>query len=309
MNRTKFEGHLIIATVSIIFGLNMVASKMLLPNDISPEGLTLARILFACIAFWITSLFTRKEKVEKKDIGMLFTCAVTGIVLNQGSFLKGLSSTSPVDASVLTTCSPMFVIVLAFFFLKEPITLKKAGGVLIGASGAIFLILSGHHHSGGDHASSLSGNLLIITGGFMYAIYLTIAKPLTLKYSSITIMKWMFLFSTLIIFPFYYDNLIATPAFKEPYNTNAILCIFFVLFGATYLTYMLLPMALKRIRPTTISMYNYLQPLVASLVATIMGQDTITWEKVVSAALIFTGVYLVAISKSRADMEAEKIEN
>ncbi len=306
MNRTKLEGHLLIATVSIIFGLNMVVSKSVLPNDISPEGLTLARILFACIAFWITSIFTHKEKVDKKDLGMLFICAITGIVLNQGSFLKGLNSTSPVDASVLTTCSPMFVIILAFLFLKEPITLKKAGGVLIGASGAIFLILTGHH-SGGGHASSLSGNLLIIIGGFMYAIYLTIAKPLTLKYSSITIMKWMFFFSALILSPFYYGDLMATPAFKEPYNATTLWCIFFVLFGATYLTYMLIPMALKRIRPTTISMYNYLQPLVASLVATFIGQDTITWQKVVSAMFIFTGVYLVAISKSRADVEAETV--
>ncbi len=303
MNRTKLEGHLIIATVSTIFGLNMVVSKLVLPHDISPEGLTLARILFACIAFWITSVFTHKEKVDKKDLWMLFICAVTGIVLNQGSFLKGLNSTSPVDASVLTTCSPMFVIILAFFFLKEPITLKKAGGVLIGASGAIFLILTGHH--AGGQASSLSGNLLIITGGFMYAIYLTIAKPLTLKYSSVTIMKWMFFFSTLILLPFYYDDLMATPAFKEPYNSNTLWCIFFILFGATYLTYMLIPMALKRIRPTTVSMYNYLQPLVASLVATVIGQDTITWQKIVSAILIFSGVYLVAISKSRADVEAE----
>jgi len=304
MNRTKLEGHLIIATVNSIFGLNLVISKLLIPNDISPGGLTLARIFFACIAFWITSLFTKKEKVPKNDLLVLFICAITGIVLNQGTFLIGLNSTSPVDASVLTTCTPMFVIVLAFFFLKEPITWKKAGGVLIGASGAIFLVLSGNH-AGGQQAGNASGNLLIITSGFVYAIYLTLAKPLTLKYSSVTIMKWMFLFSTVILLPFFYNDMAESQAFKSPYNSNVLWSLFFILFGATYFTYMMIPMALKRIRPTTLSMYNYIQPLIASLIATFIGQDTITWQKVVSAAFIFTGVYLVTTSKSRADMEAE----
>ena len=177
---------------------------------------------------------------------------------------------------------------------------------MIGASGAIFLVLTGHH-AGGNQAGNMSGNLMIIASGFAYAIYLTTAKPLTLKYSSVTIMKWMFLFATLILLPFFYNDLIESPAFKSPCNPNALWCLFFILFCATYLTYTLIPMALKRIRPTTISMYNYIQPLVASLVATFIGQDTITWEKMVSAMLIFTGVYLVAISKSRADMEAEAL--
>jgi len=308
MNKTKLEGHLFVAAISTIFGLNLVVSKLVIPDEISPGGLTLARILFGCIAFWITSLFTKKEKMEKSDLLMVFICALTGLVLNQGTFLIGLSSTSPVDASVLTTCSPMFVIILAFLFLKEPITWKKAGGVLIGASGAIFLVLSGHH-VGGQHAGSASGNMLIITSGFMYATYLTIAKPLTLKYGSVTIMKWMFLFAAVTLLPFFYNDLAGSQAFQAPYNPNTFGYLFFILFGATYLTYVMIPMALKRIRPTTFSMYNYIQPLIASLVATSIRQDTITWEKIVSAAFIFTGVYLVAISKSRADMEAEATKN
>ncbi len=301
VNKTKLQGHLLIGTVSFLFGINMVISKSILPDKISPEGLTLSRILFACIAFWVTSIFLPKEKPEKKDMWMLFVCSLTGIVLNQGAFIKGLSSTSPVDASVLTTCSPMFVIVLAFFFLKEPITLKKAGGVLIGAAGAILLVLSGNH--AGGSVSSVSGNLLIVLGGFMYAIYLTIAKPLTLKYTSVTIMKWMFLFSTLILLPFEYKSLLEAPAYQSPYESQTIWSLIFILFGATYITYLMIPLALKRIRPTTVSMYNYVQPIIASLAATILGQDVITWQKIGCAIMIFVGVYLVTISKSRADME------
>lgn len=305
INRQKLEGHLIIGATSVLFGLNLVVSKSILPHQVSAEGLTLLRVLFACLAFWITSLFSIKEKVCVKDLGTLFICALTGIVLNQSAFLKGLSSTSPVDASVLTTCSPMFVIVLAFFFLKEPITFRKVAGVVVGASGAIFLILSGNHTGG--NISSVSGNALIIIGGLMYAIYLTIAKPLTLKYTSVTIMKWMFLFSSIILLPLDYNYLSDIQAFKTPYNASVLWSIFFVLFGATYLAYLMIPLALKRIRPTTVSMYNYLQPIVASIVATAIGQDKITWIKVICALLIFAGVYLVTTSKSRADMELEQL--
>ncbi len=306
MNKVKLQGHLIIAFVNIIFAVNMIVSKSLLFEQISPEGLTLARILFACIAFWITSLFVPREKVEKKDIGLLALCGMLGIAINQSFFIVGLNTTSPVDASILVTCTPMFVMIFAFLLLKEPITFKKAGGVVIGALGAILLVLSGHHpiDTGGESSNTM-GNFMVIASGFSYAIYLVLAKPLTQKYSAVTVMKWMFLFSTLVLLPLDYENLIHATAFTAPYDIQVLLRIFYVLFGATFITYLMIPMALKRIRPTTVSMYNYLQPIIASLVAALVGQGEITWEKIGSGLLIFLGVYLVTVSKSREDVEKE----
>ncbi len=306
MNKVKLQGHLIILLVNILFGLNLVITKAVFPNSISPEGLTLARALFACIAFWITSLFVKKEKVAKKEKGLLVLCGITGIALNQGFFLKGLSLTSSVEASILATCTPMFVIVLALIFLKEPITWKKASGVLVGASGAVLLVSSGADIN--SQGSNLAGNLLIILSSLSYAIYLVLVKPLTLKYSSVTIMKWMFLFALPVLVPLDWTALINAPAFIQPFHPRVLWMIAFILVCGTYLTFLMIPMALKRIRPTTVSMYNYVQPTVAAIVAATTGSDHLNWQKGISVLLIFSGVYLVTISKSREQVEAEERE-
>ena len=307
MNKVKLQGNLIIGFVNILFAFNLIITKSLLHqgNEISPEGLTLGRILFACVAFWITSLFTKKEKVEKKDLYRLIFCGILGIAFNQALFLGGLNKSFPVDASILTTCTPMMVMILAFFILKEPITWKKAGGVIIGSVGVYLLIFSGDQ----DYAQvggNLKGNLMILGSGLSYAIYLVIAKPLTLKYSAVTIMKWMYLFSAIFLFPIDYQYLIHAKAFTAPFQTSTLLSLIFICIFATYLTYLLIPMGLKRIRPTTVSMHNFLQPLITSFFAVFIGQDSFTWEKIGSALFVFGGVYLVTISKSRADELAEK---
>lgn len=300
MTKEKLQGHIIILIVNVIFALNMSLIKSLLPAHISPMGLIVSRAAFGCIAFWITSLFLPKEKVPGKDIFMLFICGMCGLAINQGVFIAGLSITSPVDASVLVTSTPLIVMVFAFLILKEPITWKKSGGVVMGATGAILLILSGDH---GDHASSALGNFLVVCSGFSFAIYLVIAKPLTEKYSSVTMMKWMFLFSTIVLLPFGYEDIVEAPVYQATDQYMPLLKVFSVLFGATYLTYLMIPEALKRIRPTTVSMYNYVQPVIASMIAIMIGQDTISVHKVFSSLLIFAGVYLVTVSKSRADVE------
>ena len=305
MNQEKLKGHLLILAANILFAINMPVSKYLLPEHVQPEALTSMRMSFACVMFWITSLFVPYEKVPLKDLGLLCLCALCGVGLNQGLFIWGLNTTSPVDASIIATAVPIFVMILAALILKEPITRMKTFGVLLGICGAISLILQSTQ--GSNQASSLGGNLLITVSGFMYSIYLVVSKPLTLKYSSVTMMKWMFLFTTLTLVPFTFRHVLDAPAFhREVWDFKELSAIFYVLFGATFLPYLLIPMSLKRIRPTTVSMYNYAQPIVASFIAVMIGQDTFSWQKFLSAILVFIGVYLVTQSKSREDIEKEK---
>lgn len=302
MNSEKLKGHILILITNILFAINMPISKYLLPTHVPPEGLTIMRMGFACVMFWLVSLFLKQEHVPLKDLGLLFICALCGVGFNQGLFIIGLNRTSPVDASIIATAVPIFVMLLAAAILKEPITGKKAFGVLLGASGGLLLVLSSTQLTTGT--SSLDGDLMIIVSGLMYAIYLVLSKPLTLRYSSVTIMKWMFLFTTVTLLPFTYQYVLSAPVFHESVqNWKALSAVFYVLFGATFVPYLLIPMSLKRIRPTTVSMYNYIQPIVASLIAVMIGQDTFSGQKFISALLVFTGVYLVTQSKSRADLE------
>lgn len=299
----KQAGNLIMFCVVTFFAVNIPVSKyMLASGNISPYGLTLARMAFASVAFWITSLFLKKERVERKDMFTLLIGGLLGIIFNQGLFVWGLSQTSPVDAAIITTCTPLFAMVIAAIVLKEPITTKKVSGVAIGGIGAIFLVLTARHADVANDPS-LRGNIAVACSSLSYATYLVVTRRLTAKYSSVTMMKWMFLFSTILLAPLFYKDLIHAPLFRQSEGLPFML-IGYTLFFATFIPYMLIPIAQKKIRPTTISMYNNMQPLIASMIAIIMGQDAFSIEKAVSGVLILVGVYLVTASKSRSDIEA-----
>lgn len=302
---SKQVGHITMFCVVTFFAINIPISKYLLQSEyISPYGLTIARMVFATIIFWVASLFVTKERIDRKDHFLIFLGGLLGITLNQGLFIFGLNNTSPVDASIITTSTPLFAMVIAAIVLKEPITTKKVSGVFLGGLGAIFLVYTSQH---GDITtdSSMKGNLAVACSSLSYASFLVLTRPLTAKYSSFTLMKWMFLYSTIILLPFLYKDLVNAPLFSQS-NALPYLLIGYTLLFATFITYTLIPVAQKRIRATTISMYNNLQPLIASFIAIGLGQDNFSVTKVLSAVLILIGVYLVTQSKSRADVEAEQ---
>jgi drug/metabolite transporter (DMT)-like permease len=290
--------------VATVFAVNIPVSKALLSEHISSLGLTLARILFAMLAFWMVSLFTEKEKICWADHLKLLFAGIFGIALNQGLFVYGLQETSPVDASIIITIGPLFTMLIAALFLKEPITSKKVLGVITGGIGAILLVYTGHHGQSAQQ-SSMMGNITVLMSSLSYALYLVLGKPLTDKYSSITLMKWMFLYAALFLIPFTYNDFLEAEMFRHT-NMVPYLMIFFTLFGATFITYLLIPLAQQRIRATTISMYNNLQPLIASFIAILIGMDTFSMWKLMAGVLILLGVYFVTMSKSKADMEAKK---
>lgn len=301
----KQAGHITMFCVVSFFAINIPISKHLLQEGyISPYGLTIARMVFATIAFWIASLFVTKERIDRKDHFTIFLGGLLGITFNQGLFIFGLSNTSPVDASIITTSTPLFAMVIAALVLKEPITTKKVSGVLLGGIGAIFLVYTSHHGDVSTDSSTI-GNIAVVCSSLSYASYLVVTRPLSAKYSSITLMKWMFLYSTIILLPFLYKDLLNAPLFSQSDVLPYILISYTLLF-ATFIAYTLIPVAQKRIRATTISMYNNLQPLIASFIAIGLGQDHFSGTKAISGIMILVGVYLVTQSKSRADVEAEQ---
>ncbi len=306
MPRDRREGHLIMVAVTLIFGINIPLSKSLLPVWISPEGLTLARILFGAVMFWIISFFSLKEKVPLKDHLFFLIGSLCGIVFNQGLFITGLNMTSPIDASIIITGGPLFAMIFAAILLKEPISLLKISGIFVGASGAILLVYSGHHASS-THSSSLTGNLMVMGSSLIYAFYLVFTRPLTIRYSAITLMKWMFLYASIMVAPFYYQHLLSAQVYLHP-EKIPVLEMMYTLILATFLAYLLIPLAQQRIRPTTISIYNNFQPLVASLVAVAVGMDHLSVVKGLSAILIFGGVYLVTHSRARAENEKGRLD-
>ncbi|MCD8226413.1 MAG: DMT family transporter [Bacteroides ovatus] len=296
------KGHILILSANILFGVSMPVFKYLLTADVPPEAITVMRAIFACMMFWFVSLFMPKERVLPKDLRTLFLCALCGVGINQWLFVVGLKSSSPVNASIIATAVPIFVLLLAAAVLKEPITAKKSFGVFLGVGGGLLLVFSSTHTA--DGANSLWGDTLMLLNQLMYSIYLVLSKPLSRRYSSVTMMKWMFLFSTLALAPFCLLYVRHVPLFhRETFDITQLCALLYLLFGATFVAFLLIPMALKHIRSTTVSMYNYVQPIVASVIAIAVGQDTLSMQKLLSATLVFVGVYLVTQSKKREDIK------
>ena len=188
MTKDKWHGHIAIFVANILFGINIPIAKTLMPEWIDPVGLTFLRMSFGALAFWAVSLFTLNEKVSKKDLLILFFCAILGTTVNQLTFIEGLGMTSPIDAGLIVTMNPMMVMLISALVLKEPITSKKAGGVLIGACGALLIIWQSYTINQG-HGGSLMGNLLCFISVVSYATYLVISKPIAQRYSPVTLMK------------------------------------------------------------------------------------------------------------------------
>ena len=300
-NEKSHKGHLLVLFANVIWGLNAPIAKQVL-NNLSPMGVTTFRMIGAAMAFWILSLFLPKEKIEKRDRIRIFFASLFAVVFNQGLFIFGLSKTSPIDASIITTTAPIITMIASAIFLREPITNKKVLGVIIGGAGAIILVLSGHTNT--SAASNGLGNLMVLTAQVSFAIYLTIFRDILTKYSPVTISKWLFLYASICFLPFSSQEIIAIP--YPEIATNIWLQLGFVVFGATFLSYLLMMSAQKLLRPTLISMYNNVQPIVATLLALALGMDQMGWDKIVAIALVFSGVYVVTQSKSKADLDRMK---
>lgn len=296
----KIVGHIALLFVNIFFGINLSVSKELLDGTLTPIGMNVLRFLFGAVVFWTLSVM-KPEKVSNKDLLMLFVGALLGLLGNQIFFIQGLSRTSTIDASIIATTVPIITMILSAMVLKEPLTWVKALGVFTGASGAVYLVLSAHGSA--DFSGNMMGDLLCFMSALSFSAFLVLTKNVTKRYSSVTVMKWMFLFASVLALPFSGSDLAAVR--WETLDSNHWLLLGFMLIFATVVPYLLIPVGQKLLRPTTQSMYNYVQPIVAMTIMILVGQNVLTVPKAIAASIVFLGVYIVTRSKSRADVEAE----
>lgn len=296
MASDQLKGHLAIAAAYTIFGLNLVLCKDIANSEaVEPHVLFTFRALGASALFWILSIFAPEEKVQKGDMWRIALASFLGLFLTQMSFLVGITMATPIDSAILGTLGPVFTMIFAYFFVKEPITGKKAAGVAVALAGVIFLIVNSVH-SGGASSTTPLGVAMLLVNSITFSMYLGIFRPLISKYSVVTFMKWAFLFALLMSLPFS-----ARGMFTMDYSAIPVLVrweIGYLIIFATFVAYYLIPYGQKFIRPTLVSMYNYLSPIIAAVVSIWTGMDHFTWQKVVAAAAIVGGVILV--SRSRA---------
>ena len=294
--------HLCMLCAGTCWGLMAPIGKDAMLNGIDGIDLVSFRVLGGALLFWLTSRFTKKEHVPVKDILLLGCAGLFALVFNQCSYTIGLNLTSPSNSSIMTTSMPIFAMVLSFFILKEPITWQKAGGVLLGCAGAVIIITTSAT-AGNAKVGNIWGDLLCMSAQLSFALYLSLFKPLVQKYSLFTVNKWMFTWATLIIWPFTLGHVSSIDFASVPMSTWWETG--FVVFFGTYISYICMMVGQQTLRPTVVSVYNYMQPLVSVSVSVAVGLAVFKTSQALAAVLVFSGVWFVVKSKSKHDMSKD----
>jgi len=287
-----------------IYGINHTVAKEVMPVYIGSSGFIMLRLLGATLIFWLISLFTPNEKIEKKDFLKILLASILGMCINMLAFFRGLELSTPINSGIIITLSPVLVLILSYFFLKEKVTVKKIIGILIGFSGAVFLILNSSKT--GINAPNIPlGNSFFLLNASAYAGYLIVIKPLTSKYNIFTLMKWLFLIGLVLSTPITFNQFVEVNWTELPWF--AIWRMAYVVIGTTFLTYLFNIYALKTLSPTTVGSFIYLQPIITIGFALITGNDVLDTTKLFSCLLVFIGIYLVSIRNKNNQLFNNKL--
>ena len=292
---SKFKIHSALLIVGLIYGANYSIAKIVMPYYIGPFGIIFIRVIIGTALYWAIDFINGPEKIKyKRDYLKLALLALFGVTINQLMFFKGLSMTSPISASVIMTSSPITVLVVSYFLLKEKITANKLIGIALGATGAIMLIgIDGFNLS----SDTFLGNIFILINAVSFSIYLVLVKPMMYRYKAITVIKWVFFFGMLMVIPFGIEEFTLVEWSNMP--NEAWLSLSYIVIGTTFIAYLLNTWALKYVNPSLVGYYIYLQPVFSTIVAVSFRGDKLTLIEALYSLLIFTGVYLVSVKSTR----------
>jgi len=293
-------GNLACFTAYAIFGFNIICCKNIaIDGNITPMALFCLRSFGATALFWIWSLFTApREQIAKADLWKVAIASFLGLFMTQLSFLFAITKCTAIDASIMSTLSPIMALVISAIVIHERITWSGVSGIILSLIGVLILIFNCVSIRSGADSTSLWGILGMIVNTLSFATYVGIFKPLIQKYSVVTFMKWMFLFSSLMALPFSFSAFGASDLAAVP--MDVMWQVIYVVVGATFISYFLIPVAQKRLRPVVVCMYTYVQPVIAMVIALAMGLDHLTPLKVIASLLVFTGVGLVNFIPKKA---------
>lgn len=297
MDNKKLQGHAAVLTANVIFGLGVPVTKLLLDHWVTPMGYMASRSLFAAIIFWIISLFMPKEKVARKDLVVILLGGLLGFVVSQTLTAECLKFTTPVYYSIIATLCPIATMLMAALFLGEKINGLKTVGVALGIVGALIMVFANQTLSSG------SNDLLGISFGFLslatWVAYLLITRKVSQKYSAVTQMKWVFLISAVVTVPIAWSGLDDNALYTVAWGWDGVAEMAFIVVFATVLGYFAIPFAMRYLSATTVSVYTNLQPVVASVVAFAIAQDTLTWDKPVAGVLVLLSAYIVTTAQMK----------
>ena len=289
MKPTHLKAHLAVLGANVIFGLNFVIAKSIMPLWLEPRAIIVLRVVGASAIFWLVDAFFVQEKVAKVDLRRMFFAAIFGVALNQILFFEGLNLTTPINASIIMVGTPIFVLLMAHFLIHDKISWPKAIGISLGFAGAAYLILRNGHIN--LSSETTIGNILVFVNAVSYALFLVLVKPLMAFYRPLTVMKWVFTFGMIFVIPVSLKQISEANFSVIPFHIW--LSIGYVVLFTTVIAYFLNNYSLRKVSPSVTSSYIYLQPIIATLVAVYSGKDILNLTEIIASSFIFAGVYFV----------------
>lgn len=297
MDKHKIEGHSAVLLANVIFGLGVPVTKLLLDEWVSPMAYMATRCMGAAAIFWLISLFMPREHVERRDLLVIMGGGLLGFVVSQTLTAWALHFTTPIYFSIIATLTPVATMVCVALLIGERLSLRGALGVAIGVVGALLMVMVGWQ--GGSGMNDLLGIGLAVLSLLTWAVYLIITRKVSVKYTAVTQMKWVFLVSTLAVLPFSWTDLQASRIYSSQWAWSGVAEMAFIVVFATVAGFFAIPFALRYLKTTTVSVYTNLQPIVASFVAIAIGQDLLSWDKPVSLALVLLSAWIVTNSQQK----------
>jgi drug/metabolite transporter (DMT)-like permease len=292
MERHNSRAHLSMLAATVLFGANYWIAKGLMPNHLLPMQIIFLRVSGTLLIAWIIQLSIKELrvlKIDRADFPRLIVSSVLGVAINQMMFFTGLNNTTPVDAAIINSANPIMVLVFAAWLLKEKIGNSRLAGIILGAAGALMLILLGNQISLGE--GYLKGNLFILANTAAWSLYLVIAKPLMVKYNPFVLMRYIFLIGFIAVFPFTINY--AMEIDFSSFDSRTWFSILYIIIGTTFMAYFFITFSLKRLSSSVVAYYTYLQPVLVALIGIVLFSELISWVKIVSALLVFAGIYFV----------------
>jgi drug/metabolite transporter (DMT)-like permease len=279
-----------------LFGANYWIAKGLMPNHLLPMQIIFLRVLGTFLIAWIIQMSIKEFRIlriDHSDYPRLILSSLLGVAINQMMFFTGLNLTTPVDAAIINSINPILVLLFAAWILKESFGTSRLTGILLGAAGALLLILLGNPLSSGK--GHLSGNLFIIANTASWSLYLVVSKPLMVKYNPLVLMRWIFMIGFIAVFPFTINQSINIDF--GTFDTSTWFSILYIIIGTTFMAYFFITFSLKRLSSSVVAYYTYLQPVLVALIGIVIFAETISWVKILSALLVFAGIYFVTRKK------------
>jgi drug/metabolite transporter (DMT)-like permease len=296
MVKHNFRAHVSMLAATLLFGVNYWIAKGLMPNHLLPMQIIFLRVLGTLLIAWIIQISVKELrvlKIDREDYPRLIFSSLLGVAINQMMFFTGLNHTTPVNAAIINSVNPILVLVFAAWILKEQVGTSRLAGILLGATGALMLILLGNPLSlkGGN----LTGDMFIMVNTAAWSLYLVISKPLMVKYNPFLLMRWLFMIGFIAVFPFSISQ--ATEINFGSFDSYTWFAIFYIIIGTTFMAYFFITYSLKRLSSSVVAYYTYIQPIIVAIIGTIVFAERISWVKIVSGLLVFTGIYFVTRKK------------